>query len=162
MRILVAVATKHGATYDIAEAISDELRLNGFDSVTAAVEDTTLDGFEAAVLGSALYVGHWRKTATDFLRRNEQRLRTMPVWLFSSGPVGGFPAPEENPVDAADLVAATGARDHRVFGGMLDRRRLSFTERAVTTALHVPAGDFRNFDAVRAWADGIAEALRTR
>jgi menaquinone-dependent protoporphyrinogen oxidase len=160
MRILVAVATKHGATHEIAEVISDALRLHGLDSVTMSVQDATLDGVDAVVLGSAVYAGHWRTTAVEFLRHNERRLRTMPVWLFSSGPVGGFPAPEENPVGMADLVAATGARGHRVFAGMLDRRQLSFTERAVTTALRVPAGDFRDFDDVRDWADGIAEALR--
>jgi len=84
------------------------------------------------------------------------------VWLFSSGPVGDPPKPEEDPVDVADLVALTDAREHRVFAGKLVRRQLSFPERAIVAALRVPEGDFRDWTEIRRWAAGIAEALRPR
>jgi menaquinone-dependent protoporphyrinogen oxidase len=160
MRILVTVASKHGATFEIAEVISDVLSLCGLDSVTMSVEDATLDGFDAVIIGSAVYAGHWRNTATDFVHHHEQRLRAMPVWLFSSGPIGDPPKPAEDPAGIADLVAASGAREHQVFAGMLDKRQLGFAERAVVATLRSPIGDFRDFGQVRAWADGIAEALR--
>jgi menaquinone-dependent protoporphyrinogen oxidase len=159
MRVLVAVASKHGATFDIAEVISDALRLRGLESVTMSVEDATLDGFDAAVIGSAIYAGHWRKTGMDFVHHHEQRLQAMPVWLFSSGPIGDPPKPEGDPADVADLVAASGAREHRVFAGMLDKRQLGFAERAVVATLRSPIGDFRDFGQVRVWADDIAESL---
>jgi menaquinone-dependent protoporphyrinogen oxidase len=160
MRVLVTVASKHGATFEIAEVISDALSLRGLDSVTMSVEDATLDGFDAVIIGSAVYAGRWRTTATNFVHHHEQRLRAMPVWLFSSGPIGDPPRPAEAPADVADLVSASGARDHRVFAGMLDKRQLGFAERAVVAVLHTPISDFREFSQVRAWADDIAEALR--
>jgi menaquinone-dependent protoporphyrinogen oxidase len=81
------------------------------------------------------------------------------VWLFSSGPVGDPPKPEEDPVDVAELLAQTNAREHRVFAGKLVRRQLSFPERAITTALRVPEGDFRDWTEIRRWAAEIAGAL---
>jgi menaquinone-dependent protoporphyrinogen oxidase len=82
------------------------------------------------------------------------------VWLFSSGPVGDPPKPEEDPVDVAELVAASGAREHRVFAGTLVRRQLSFPERAIVSALRVPEGDFRDWAEITRWAAEIAGALQ--
>jgi menaquinone-dependent protoporphyrinogen oxidase len=81
------------------------------------------------------------------------------VWLFSSGPVGDPPKPEEDPVDVADLLAATGAREHRIFAGKLVRKQLSFPEREIVSALRVPEGDFRDWTEIRQWAAGIADAM---
>jgi menaquinone-dependent protoporphyrinogen oxidase len=81
------------------------------------------------------------------------------VWLFPSGPVGDPSKPEEDPVDVADLLAATDAREHRVFAGKLVRKQLSFPERAIVSALRVPEGDFRVWTEIRQWAAGIADAL---
>jgi menaquinone-dependent protoporphyrinogen oxidase len=81
------------------------------------------------------------------------------VWLFSSGPIGDPPKPAEDPVDAAGLVHACGAREHRVFAGRLERHRLGWGERAITVALRAPEGDFRDFAGIRAWAAQIAETL---
>ena len=80
-------------------------------------------------------------------------------WLFSSGPVGDPPKPEEDPVDVADLLAATAAREHRIFAGKLVRKQLSFPERAIVSALRVPEGDFRDWTEIRQWAAGIADAV---
>jgi menaquinone-dependent protoporphyrinogen oxidase len=88
-------------------------------------------------------------------------LAARPVWLFSSGPVGDPPKPEEDPVDVAGILAATKARDHRVFAGKLLRKQLSFGEKAVAVALRVPEGDFRDWPEIRGWAAGIADALRS-
>ena len=54
-----------------------------------------------------------------------------------------------------------GARGHRVFAGRLDASRLSFGERAMVTAMRAPLGDFRDWDAVRAWATEIAGSILT-
>jgi menaquinone-dependent protoporphyrinogen oxidase len=84
------------------------------------------------------------------------------VWLFSSGPVGDPPKPEEDPVDVAEVLAATRAREHRVFAGKLVRKQLAFPERAIVTALRVPDGDFRDWAAITGWAGAIATALGAR
>ena len=93
-----------------------------------------VDGYDAVVVGSAVYAGHWLKPARELLERHSAALANRPVWLFSSGPVGDPPKPEEDPVDVADLLAATGAREHRIFAGKLVRKQLSFPERAIVSA----------------------------
>jgi menaquinone-dependent protoporphyrinogen oxidase len=163
MRVLVTAASKHGATAEIAEAIAGELASGGLEVATPPVGDVpSLEGFDAVVLGSAVYAGHWLPPATEFARRHTEALRGMPVWLFSSGPVGNPPKPEEPPVDTASMMDAAGAVEHLVFPGRLDRRRLGFGEKAIVLALRAPEGDFRDWDAVRAWARGIAEELRAQ
>jgi menaquinone-dependent protoporphyrinogen oxidase len=84
------------------------------------------------------------------------------VWLFSCGPVGDPPTPEQDPVDVAEVLAATRAREHRVFAGKLVRKQLAFPERAIVSALRVPDGDFRDWPAITEWAGAIATALAGR
>jgi menaquinone-dependent protoporphyrinogen oxidase len=160
MRVLVAAATKYGATAEIAQAIAEVLGEHGLEVTVLPPERVEeVDGYDAVVLGSAVYAGHWLKPARELVERHAGALAGRPVWLFSSGPVGDPPKPEEDPVDVADLLAATGALEHRVLAGKLVRRQLSFPERAIVSALRVPEGDFRDWTEIRHWAAGIAAAL---
>jgi menaquinone-dependent protoporphyrinogen oxidase len=161
MKVLVTAATRYGATGEIAQAIGEVLREHGHDTTVGPPEDVTVDGYDAVVLGSAVYAGRWLKPARELVERSRDTLAARPVWLFSSGPVGDPPKPEEDPVDAAGIVAATGAREHRVFAGKLVRRRLGFADKAIAVALRVPDGDFRDWTEIRRWAAGIADALRS-
>jgi menaquinone-dependent protoporphyrinogen oxidase len=160
MRVLVTAATKYGATEEIAEAIGEVLRERGLDATVGRPEAATVDGYDAVVVGSAVYAGHWLKPARELVDRQRAALAARPVWLFSSGPIGDPPKPEEDPVDVAELATATGAREHRVFAGKLVRRQLGFGDKAIAVALRVPEGDFRDWTEIRAWAAGIADALR--
>ena len=160
MRVLVTAATKYGATAEIAQAIAETLGDRGLEATVLAPEQVEgADGYDAVVVGSAVYAGHWLQPARELIERHAAALAGRPVWLFSSGPVGDPPKPEEDPVDVAELLAATGAREHRVFAGKLVRKQLSFPERAIVSALRVPEGDFRDWTEIRQWAAGIADAL---
>jgi menaquinone-dependent protoporphyrinogen oxidase len=160
MRVLVTAASKHGATAEIATEIGRALAEQAVDVDVTPIEDTPgIGDYDAVVLGSAVYAGHWLKSATEFVEDNGAQLAARPVWLFSSGPIGEPPKPAEDPVDAADMVTASAAREHRVFPGRLDKSRLGFAERAIVTALRAPEGDYRDWDEIRAWAVGIAESL---
>jgi menaquinone-dependent protoporphyrinogen oxidase len=163
MRVLVTAASKYGATAEIGQAIGEVLGEHGLDPTVVPPERVGgLDGFDAVVVGSAVYAGHWLKPARELVDRLGGELAGRPVWLFSSGPVGDPPKPDEDPVDVAEVLAATGAREHRVFAGKLLRKQLSFPERAIVSALRVPEGDFRDWAEVRRWATGIADALTGR
>jgi menaquinone-dependent protoporphyrinogen oxidase len=163
MRVLVTAASKYGATAEIGQAIGEVLGEHGLDPTVVPPERVGgLDGFDAVVVGSAVYAGHWLKPAREPVDRLGGELAGRPVWLFSSGPVGDPPKPDEDPVDVAEVLAATGAREHRVFAGKLLRKQLSFPERAIVSALRVPEGDFRDWAEVRRWATGIADALTGR
>lgn len=172
MDVLVTYASRHGATRGIADRIAARLRDGGLDvelaSVDAAPDPTR---FDACVIGSAVYTGRWREEARAFVRAWAPRLRDRPVWLFSSGPLGDDPVDSQGrdlretaaPDEATRLVAMVDARDHRVFFGALNPDDLSVAAR---TARLLPSvrrrlveGDFRDWDAIEAWADGIAAYL---
>src|SRR5689334_14503374 len=88
-RVLVAFASKYGSTADIAEIICQTLREAGFDTDVLPADQTGLvSEYDAVVLGSAVYMGQWRKEAVTFLEANERSLSRIPVWFFSSGPTG--------------------------------------------------------------------------
>lgn len=163
MRVLITVGSKHGATAEIGQAIADVLIGHGVEPRIAAPEDVkSIEGYDAVVLGSAVYAGRWTADAKDLVERCRPQFANRPVWLFSSGPIGDPAKPEEEPVDVAPIMEATGALGHVVFAGKLDRKTLSFGERAIVTAFRAPDGDFRDWDEIAHWAGGIAEELRTR
>jgi menaquinone-dependent protoporphyrinogen oxidase len=160
IRVLVGFASKYGATEEIASEIASILSGHGIETVLADLENKTdLEGFDGAVIGSAVYAGHWLKPAQDFVQKNREKLGSIPVWLFSSGPIGDPPMPKDDPVDVRSLLEATLARGHRIFPGKLDKKRLSFIERALVGALRAPEGDFRDWAAVREWAEAIANDM---
>jgi menaquinone-dependent protoporphyrinogen oxidase len=161
MKVLVAVASKHGATEEMADTIGRRLRDRGLDVDVRNVDDVAdLDPYEAVVLGSAVYMGRWLEPARAFADERAGELAVRPTWLFSSGPLGSPPKPDpEKAVQIDAIIAKTGAREHRVFVGKLDRSRLSLGMRAVVRAVHAPDGDFRDWPAIAGWADEIADTL---
>lgn len=87
--MLVAYATKNGATEGIATTIADELRIHGLRvDVAPAADVGDVGGYRLVVLGSAVYLGRWRPDAVAFLRRHIDQLRGRQVRLFQSGPCG--------------------------------------------------------------------------
>lgn len=160
MRILVTAASRHGSTTEIATRIGDALAAHaGLDVVVCAPQDVEdIAGYDAYVLGSAIYMGHWLEAARDLVQRCDG-WRDHPVWLFSSGPIGDSPKPDEQPVDVGAVAVATRAIEHRLFSGALRRDQLGFAERAMVAARRAPCGDFRDWVAIDAWAHDIANAL---
>lgn len=161
MKVLVATASKHGATSEIGQRVGDVLDKAGHDvTVTAADRVDDVEGYQAVVLGSAVYAGRWMKEAQKLADKIADLPEAPMVWLMSSGPVGNPPKPEEDPVDVAEIATALGAHGHRLFAGKIDRSILGFGERAIVTALRAPDGDFRDWDEITAWASDIARALQ--
>jgi menaquinone-dependent protoporphyrinogen oxidase len=161
-KILIAVASRHGATDEIADEIAHELRtaLPGADvEVRDAAEPGDLTGADAVLVGSAVYLGRWLPAARDLLVSHRAELAAVPVWLFSSGPVGDPPRPIDELADVTAAGATVGARGHRVFAGRLDRDGLSFTERLTVRVVHAEPGDFRDHTAIRSWSAEVAADL---
>jgi menaquinone-dependent protoporphyrinogen oxidase len=155
--ILVAYASKHGATAEIADRIAGRLSERGHDARARSVDRIDeLGRPEAVVLGSAVYAGSWRKEAVGFVHRHASELSTIPVWVFSSGPLGDHIVDEqEQPRQLEEIRRAIAPREHRTFFGKLDMSALSFGERMIVKAVKAPAGDFRDWDEIDAWADAI-------
>lgn len=161
-RILVTVASKHGATAEIGDWIGEALRGEGHAVDRVEPDDVgALSGYDAVVLGSAVHVGRWLVPARRLAQRRFAELRRVPVWLFSSGPVGNPPQPADEPEDAVRIRDGLGAREHRVFPGRLAPEGLDWVERTIVGMVRASDGDFRDPDAVRRWAHEIASAMAT-
>ena len=172
MEVLVAYGTKHGATQGIAERIGAKLREAGLRvDVRRAGDAGDLSGYDAFVIGSAAYIGHWRKDAAALVRNNRDLLASRPVWLFTSGPLGTEPTDAQGkdkresavPAEIAEFREAIGPRDHRVFFGALSRAKLDFGEKLLAllpaAKALLPEGDFRDWENIESWAEGIAREL---
>ena len=179
MRILIAYATRHGSTRGIAERVAAVLAASGFDVALHEVREIqSLDRYDAFVIGSAAYLGGWLAEATTFVREHREDLAGQPVWLFSSGPIGCEPVDAKGrdqlvaarPKEFAEFARDLEPRDERVFFGAWDpdappvgvaegfmARFVRFLPAAKEA---MPAGDFRDWPAIEAWAKGIAAALQ--
>jgi menaquinone-dependent protoporphyrinogen oxidase len=174
MHVLVAYATRHGATRGIAERIASRLREAGVEAVAlpvASVRDAA--EYDAFVVGGAAYLFHWLRAATSFVKRNRALLAERPTWLFSSGPIGTDTVDKDGrdvlettvPREFEGLREAVHPRGERIFFGAVDpdARPIGIAEHlmAVMPAGRnaLPRGDFRDWPAIDAWADEIAAAL---
>jgi menaquinone-dependent protoporphyrinogen oxidase len=184
-QVLVVYGSRHGGTRGIAERIGEVLQAEGAETVVAAADHVAPDDLRTAdafVVGSGVYMGNWLKEPLEFLERNRAALASRPTWLFSSGPLLGSSKeqPDADPLTNAlgpaegpgsggrkkvEAISATiDPRDHRVFPGAFDpndppRTMSERIVRLLPAARKVlPTGDFRDWDAIAAWAREIAAA----
>jgi menaquinone-dependent protoporphyrinogen oxidase len=154
--ILLAYATKHGSTQEVAEAIAETLGTGGHEvDVRAAADVRDLDCYDGVILGGSLYIGRWHRDAIDFLERHREALATIPIAIYAMGPQ----TLEESAVASAraeldkalakvpDISPATVA----IFGGVVDPSKLRFP------FSRLPASDARDWDAIAAWAKDVEE-----
>ena len=165
MKILITFATKYGSTTEIAEKIDTVLREAGLQTELLPVKQVKdLAPYTAVILGSAVYIGRWRKEAVQFLERNENALAERDVWLFSSGPTGEGDPVEllegwEFPKGQQAVADRIHPHDITIFHGAVDVEKLNFIEKWMSKNVDVPIGDFRDWEAITAWATSIAQTL---
>jgi menaquinone-dependent protoporphyrinogen oxidase len=178
MRILVTYASRHGATKGIAERIAETLERNGFDVTLRSVDSAgPIEEFGAFVIGSAAYLGGWLGEATTFVRGHRDALACRPVWLFSSGPTsdqavdakGRDLLKASEPKEFAEFARTIRPRGEQVFfgaydpdaapAGLAERVMSRFMRLAPAARQALPAGDFRDWPAIEAWAQGIGREL---
>ncbi len=165
-KVLVTYASKYGSTREIAEKAGEVLRQEGLEvDVLPVGPIKDLARYQAVVLGSAIYIGKWRKEAVEFLRTYEKGGDDQPIWLFCSGPSGqGNPVEllEGNflPEELKPVIARIQPRDIAVFHGNIDPGRITFLEKwAIKNLVKKPFGDYRDWSAIASWATGIARTL---
>jgi menaquinone-dependent protoporphyrinogen oxidase len=165
-KILVTYASKYGSTAEIAEKIGEVLRQESLPTDVLPVKQVRdLNAYEAIILGSAVYIGNWRKEAVKFLKANQDKLAERPVWLFSSGPSG-----EGDPVDLLQgwrfpkgqqsIADQIQPRDIAIFHGNVALNKMNAIEKGMIKNVKAPVGDFRDWDAITSWAMKVAAALK--
>jgi menaquinone-dependent protoporphyrinogen oxidase len=175
MRILIVYASRYGATREIAQRIAFTVDRHGLDATVQPAQradDPLL--YDAVVIGSAMYDDHWMKPATKFVRRYGDTLAKLPVWIFSSGTLGGSaddsqrqcPHARPAPKEIAEFRHTIRPKGHCLFLGALDPNKLGFTQRLKLRLLakrdngpKYQVGDFRDWEEIETWAISIAREL---
>jgi menaquinone-dependent protoporphyrinogen oxidase len=151
-----------GSTQEVAEAMAATMREQGLTvDVRPAREVTTLDGYEAVVLGAALYMFRWHKDAKRFLGRQRKALATRPLAIFALGPLGKEEKEMQEARAQLDKELAKfpwlAPLAVEVFVGKLDPTKVGFPGSLFMK--QIPASDLRDWDAIRAWAAEVAGRL---
>lgn len=165
MKALVTAASKHGATREIGETIARVLSEHGVSAEFVEIDEVeNLAGYDAYVVGSAIYLGNWLKEARRFIDANAPELAPRPTWLLASGSIVGEPPVAEDPNAlraglVERLVETTKAREHKLFAGKFELSKLGLLETAAVRGAHASEGDYRDWDEVKRWATEIAAEL---
>ena len=165
-KVLVAYASKYGATAEIAQKIGEVIKQEGLAvDVLPANRITDPAYYKAVVIGSAAYIGGWRKEAAAFIKTNEKLLANKLVWIFSSGPTE-----KGDPVKLLDgwlypkalkpVIDRIKPRDITVFHGVINVEKLNFLEKRMMKMVKTEIGDYRDWDMITKWAKGIAETVK--
>lgn len=166
--VLVAFASRKGATIEVADRIAEQLRHRGVPTYCLPVEEATeVDRFAAIVLGCPVYNQSWPQEGREFLQRNIETLRATPTWLFSVGSFGDDKrligrTVRREPKGIDDLRERVRAEDYRVFAGVVEPSQWPWFGRMFFRALGGRFGDNRNWAEIERWSDSIADALRGR
>lgn len=158
MRVLIAIGSRHGSTWAMGDELASMLEASGH---SVDIEDAgavkTVAPYNAVVVGSAVYMGQWTPAARGFTRRFREELKQKQTFVFSSGPIGGYP--EGDPPGHTAACEALLPHGDRVFAGRLESEGLNLLERSIVRVLKAPEGDFRDWAEIAAWAEDIADAL---
>ena len=152
--LLVAYATKHGSTHEVADAVAVRLRERGLEAeVRSARGVATLAPYDGVVIGGALYMGRWHSDARRFLSHHRDELAVLPLAVFAMGPLT---LKDEDVADSRKQLDHALAKEPRlepvtvaIFGGVVNpaKQHFPFT--------HVAASDARDWDEIRSWADSV-------
>ena len=166
MRVVVAYASAHGSTREIAEHIGQVLRANGIPAEVRSIDQAwSPEPYDAAIIGSAIHNQAWLPAAAAFMRDHADELARRQVWLFSVGMPGALAWPfrklamREGPVVSAPFLQVGRSRGHKLFTGVVRPDQMSSLGRMAFRAVGGRFGDFRDWEEIDAWADAIADDL---
>lgn len=159
--VLVVYDSYMGGTAGIARVITDELIRAGLEvDLRPAGEVDSVRGYDAVILGSAIYYGRWRHDALHLLRHRQSELSKRQVWLFQSGLSVTTPgADDPTPTEVGALAHAIHAKGPVTFGGRLTRQTARGILPRLMARRSTGVGDFRDLEHVATWAHSVALAL---
>jgi menaquinone-dependent protoporphyrinogen oxidase len=158
-KVLVAYTSRTGSTAEIAQAIAKELEATGNSIEVAEMKGIdTIEGYRAVVIGAPIYMAAIEKDVAHFVGQHRNGLTGVPVAAFVVGI-----APVDHRVGSVEEVLGKlrAALDPvkpvsvTMFAGRLELARMSFVQRTMTGLMKVLTGDFRDWEAIRAWARGL-------
>lgn len=166
MSVLVAYATTAGSTQEVAETVAATLREGGLEvELQPMCQVRSLTQYQAVVLGAPLYMMHWHKDARRFLAQHRAALTERPVAVFALGPLPntdeqGWQACRDQLQKELDRFRWLRPVALELFGGKFDPTTLRFPYKYLPALKQMPAGDSRDWVAIRAWASALAAQLQ--
>ncbi len=165
-KVLVAYASKYGSTGGVANAIGKELcRKDVAADVVLIKNDNSISSYQGVIIGGAVYMGKWMSEAVDFVKKNKDALCKVPVAYFLVCMTLSQPT-EKNRAKVLSymdpiLKAVPEIKPVGIgtFAGAMDYNNLSWINKKILKSKGTPEGDFRDWTAVRAWADGLCSSL---
>lgn len=165
-KVLVAYATAAGSTGEVAEAVGQVLRdENTAVDVRRAKDVTDVSGYRAVVVGTGVRAGRAYREAVAFVERYQQALSKMPVAYF----VVCLTMQEDTEENRCTVEAYLDPVREKVpqvqpvnvglFAGALDYKKLPLLLKLILKAMKKQEGDFRDWEAIHAWAAGLRPVL---
>ena len=158
-KVLVAYASKYGSTGGVADAIGKELCAKGVSADVALIKNArNIGSYQGVVIGSAIYMGKWMPEAVDFVKKNKDLLRRMPVAYFLVCMTLSTPTDKNRAEVLAymDPILKEAPEIKPVgigtFAGAIDYNKLSWIYKKILKSKGTPEGDFRDWNAIRSWA----------
>jgi menaquinone-dependent protoporphyrinogen oxidase len=166
-KVLVAYASVHGSTQEIADVVAATLRESGLAVDLQLIRNVrALDDYNAIVLGAPLYMFHWHKDALRFLSQHRDILAdSIPLAIFAGGPIDS--ADEKGWQEVRRQLDQELAKyswlkpiSVEIVGGRFDPTKLRFPYNLIPALKQMPPSDLRDWAAIRAWASSLAVQLQ--
>jgi menaquinone-dependent protoporphyrinogen oxidase len=167
-KILIAYASQAGSTAEVADAIGKSLAVNGTSvDVRPVKEVTDLSLYKSVVVGSAIHSGNWLPEAVQFVQDHQSQLNQIPTAYFLVCMMAAKDTEESRkfvseylePVRIMVKPVAEGR-----FAGALTLKKYSFIDglglRIFLAYLKLKEGDYRNWEAINAWAEQLRPQLQ--
>jgi menaquinone-dependent protoporphyrinogen oxidase len=170
MNVLIAYASMHGSTAEIAQFIGRILESYSINVTVVDVKDiASVEDYDGFVLGSAIEGGMWLHEMSQFMTRFKNELARKPCFLFITCirvlEADGFEHTKKYYVHH-NTVEQLRIRDIAVFAGSLNVDRINWDESWLLALQYdgaqIPGRinhDYRDWQAIGSWAVQVAHAL---
>ena len=160
MKVLIAFVTKAGSTREIAEAIAQPFRAEGFGVDVRELRDIRdIAGYDAIVLGGPIYFDKIMPEVVQFATKWRAALASVPVAYFIVGGTLKDDTPAIRQVARAALLPLEALKEPvevGLFAGKVDSRSVGLLYRLMLKVKKAPDGDWRDWDAIGAWGTTVA------
>jgi len=156
-KILIAYASRCGATAEVAQAIGQDLAARGcLVDVMPAEKVKGVTAYGAVVLGSAVRFGKWLPEAMDFTRSHQAELKSVPTAFFTVHILNVGTDEHSRAARAAYTAPVRAIVQPGVetfFAGKLDRAKLSLFHKLIF--IMMKEADLRDWNAIHAWGKSL-------
>jgi len=162
-KILVTYATRAGSTFEVAEQVAEGLRAAGATVDVKPVPAVhEVKGYDAVIVGSAIRMGHWLPEAVAFVQAHRETLSHIPTAYFL---VSGLLRDDTPGMRRKVLAFLDPVRtileptSIGLFAGKMDYSKMDWLDRSIAEAVSSSEGDWRNWEAIRGWAQDLQTNL---